>query len=246
LLKKSVKLCVFGDSYSTPDICVRPQDSFWGLAAQSLGIEQIQNYSHPGFSLDHVMHILLNETFDFDSDYFLIGVPPLIRYVSYSDSYRTTWHLREFDKNFSQSTQTIDCLSNTQRFNFKEQFGHDLEKIDRFNSEWNDVQCLEKIFLLHQFLKGKNAKFIIANLSTPIVYQDFWPAGCKIMIRVKQLTECIVFDDTYYSVNYHDQIKPSDYDQYAWYGHHGPEGNANWFNKVIRPKMTKLNWINHA
>ena len=246
MLKESVKLHVFGGSNSTPGCCVEPVDSFWGLAAQDLGVDTVQNYSQSGFSLDHVLHILLNETFDFSTDYFIVGVPPLTRYIGYSDNYKTTWDLTEFDRNFTQSTQIINCLSNTQRFNFEEQFRNDIKGIDRFNSEWHDVQCLEKIFLLHQFLKSKNAKFIIVNLSTPIVYQDLWPAGCNIMIRVKQLLECIIFNNTYYSVNYHDQIKPADFKEYGWLGHHGPEGNANWYNKVIKTKMIELNWINNA
>ena len=243
MLKKSVKLHVFGDSYSTPNVCVSPQESFWGLTAQDLEVDKIQNYSHIGFSLDHVLHILLNETFDFSTDYFLIGIPPLIRYVAYNDSYNTTWNLTEFDRDFTKNSQTINCLSNTQRFNFERQFENNVNEVDRFNAEWNDVQCLEKIFLLHQYLKSQNVKFMIVNLSVPIVYQDLWPAGCNIMIRVKQLTECVVFDNTYYSVNYQDQIKPADFDQYGWVGHHGAEGNQNWYNKVIKSKIKELGWI---
>jgi len=66
------------------------------------------------------------------------------------------------------------------------------------------------------------------------------------MIRVKQLSECVIFDNTYYSVNYQDRIEPVDFDQYKWHGHHGSEGNANWYNKVIKPKMIELNWIDNA
>jgi len=246
LSKKLVKLNVFGDSFATPGVCVQPSESFWGLAGKTLKVDQIKNYSHPGFSLDHVLHILLNENFDFSTDYFIIGIPPCIRYIAYSDSYNTTWNLNQFDPQFNQNTQTIDCLSNTQRFKFEQQFKNDILGIDRFNAEWNDVMCLEKIFLLHQYLKSQNAKFMIVNLSSPINYQDQWPAGRAIMIRVKLLTECIIFDNTYYSLNYQDQIKPPDFNDWGWYGHHGAQGNANWYYKVIEPKMIELNWIDHA
>ena len=40
-----------------------------------------------------------------------------------------------------------------------------------------------------------------------------------------------------------DKIKPADYDAYEWYGHHGSEGNHNWYNKIIQPKMQQLKWI---
>jgi hypothetical protein len=252
---------VFGDSFSTAHVCVSPKESFWGLVAQDLEVNKIQNYSHPGFSLDHVLHILLNETFDFSTDYFVIGIPALIRYVGYSDSYNTTWNLSEFDKDFVQKSQTINCLSNTQKFKFEHQFNNNVIGVDRFNTEWNNVQCLEKIFLLHQYLKSQNAKFMIVNLSLPVWYQDLWPAGCNIMIRVKQLPECIIFDNTLYSVNHNDKIKPADFDlggwlddweqqkpggTMGWQGHHGQEGNVNWYNKVIKPKMIELNWIKNA
>ena len=211
--KKTVTLNVFGDSYASPDYCVNPSESFWGLAAQRLAVNKIQNYSHIGFSLDHVLHILLNENFDFLTDYFLIGIPPLTRYIAYSDTYSDEWSLTEFDQQFVQNTKIIDCLNNTKKFTFAQQFLNDRLGVDRFNAEWNDVQCLEKIFLLNHYMKSKNAKFMILNLSKPVVYQDLWPAGCKIMIKVKQLAECVIFEDTYYSVNYNDQIKPADFDQ---------------------------------
>jgi hypothetical protein len=237
---------VFGGSKSSPGSLIAPSESFWGLAAQHLFVDHIQNYSHPGFSLDHITHILLNEVFDFSLDYFIIGIPPLIRYIGYSDSYNITWDLTEFDRNFNQSLRRIDSLSNTKPFTFEQQFKNDPVAVDRFNAEWRDVECLEKIFLLHQYLKLQKAKFMIVNLEDPMYYQDLWPAGCNIMNRVKQLPECIVFENTFQSVNHQDQIKPADFDQYEWYGHHGSEGNANWYNKVIKPKMIELNWIDHA
>lgn len=243
MLTNSKKLNVFGDSYTTPGVCVDPLESFWGLMAQDLPISGIDNYSQTGFSLDHVIHILLNETFDFDSDYFLIGVPPLLRYVEYSDSFNTTWNRTIFDNKFKQSTEKIESLSNTNRFKWIDRCKN---QVVEYSAEWADVQALEKIYLLHQFLSSKKTKFMIVNLTRPIFFQDEWPAGKSIMLKTKQLSECILFDNTFYSTNYNDQIKPADYDQYGWVGHHGAEGNSNWYNKVIKPKMIELNWINHA
>ncbi len=242
---KLAKLNVFGDSFSTPGYCVMPQDSFWGLMYQDLQLRAVKNYSHVGFSLDHIVHILLNETFDFDRDYFVIGIPPLIRYVSYNDNYEIVWNYTCFDLAFTETLQEIESLQKTDRFSFDKQFTNRNE-IDRFNAEWNDVQSLEKIFLIHQYLQSKQAKFMIVNLTTPLVYQDLWPAGKGIMVKTKQLKECILFDNTYQSTNYNDQIKPVDFNQYGWQGHHGAEGNRNWYDKVIKPKIIELNWIEHA
>lgn len=234
---------MFGDSFATPGVCVDPQLSFWGLMAQELSVHCVDNYSQSGFSLDHVIHILLNETFDFESDYFLIGIPPLLRYVEYSDNFNTTWNRSTFDNEFNQSQQVIDSLTNTNRAKFEDRYK---SQIVEHSTEWADVQALEKIYLLHQFLKAKHTKFMLVNLTRPIVFQNEWPAGKSIMLKTKQLSECILFDNTFYSTNFDDQIKPVDYDQYGWVGHHGAEGNSNWYNKVIKPKMIELNWISYA
>ena len=244
-MSRNLKLNVFGDSYSTPEFCVAAKESFWGLTAHALGVDCVDNFSHPGFSLDHIMHIILNEEFDFCRDYFVIGIPPLIRYVAYSDTYKSTWTKCSYTNSLDVVQNTVvESLSNTQKFTFEHQFKNNKQDATRFNSEWNDVYNLEKIFLLHQYLMLKNAKFIIVNLSNPIHYQDMWPAGKSIMNKIYCLDECVVFDNTYYSVNYIDGIKPADFDKYSWQGHHGAEGNKNWYNKVIELKIKKLGWIN--
>ena len=243
MLTNLKKLNVFGDSYTTPSVCVDPSKSFWGLMAQDLSVSCVDNYSHSGFSLDHVIHILLNETFNFESDYFLIGIPPLLRYIEYSDNFNTTWNRCTFDPKFNETKQLISSLNNTHRFKCEDRCK---DQVVEVSAEWADVQALEKIYLLHQYLRSKQTKFMIVNLTRPIIFQDSWPAGKSIMLKTKQLSECILFDNTFYSTNYDDQIKPADYDQYGWVGHHGAEGNSNWYNKVIKLKMIKLNWISHA
>ena len=64
------------------------------------------------------------------------------------------------------------------------------------------------------------------------------------MNAVHKLPECIIFENTYYSVNYQDKIKPADFDTYGWQGHHGAKGNLNWYNKTLLPKIKELGWIN--
>ena len=239
-------LNVIGDSYATPHVCVTPAESFWGLAAKDLGVEKIVNYSDEGFSLDHMIHILLNENFNFEDDYFLIGIPPLTRYVAYKDDSDNKWTATTFDTEFVPAYIPVNSLDNTLKFQFEQHFLNNKKELDRFCAEWLDVQSLEKIFLLHQYMTLNKAKFLILNLSVPIIYQDMWPAGKGIMIKVRDLDECVIFDDTYQSVNFNDNIKPADFDRYKWMGHHGPAGNLNWYNKIVKNKMIELNWINNA
>ncbi len=245
-MSRNSTLNVFGDSYSTPDFCVDPTESFWGLAAKDLSLTKIVNYSYPGFSLDHNIHILLNENFNFEDDYFLIGIPPLIRYVAYKNNSDSKWTATTFNTEFAPVHIPVNSLDNTLKFQFEQQFLNNKKELDRFCAEWLDVQSLEKIFLLHQYLTLNKAKFLILNLSVPIVCQDMWPAGKGIMTKVRNLAECVIFDNTYQSVNYNDNIKPADFDQYQWMGHHGALGNLNWYNKIVKNKMIELNWINNA
>ncbi len=60
---------------------------------------------------------------------------------------------------------------------------------------------------------------------------------------VEPIKECVLFDDTYYSVNAEDKIQSVDREPGNYMGHHGAKGNANWYNKVIRPKMEELGWL---
>ena len=243
---KKYTLNVFGDSFSTPDAHVSPAESFWGLAAKDLGVAEIVNYSHSGFSLDHVIHILLNENFNFENDYFLIGIPPLFRHVVYNDNSACNWVATTFNTKFVSGHMPIRSLENTLKFTFEQQFLNNKQEADRFNAEWLDVQSLEKIFLLHQYMTLNKTKFLILNLTIPILYQDMWPAGQGIMHKVNALKECVIFDNTFQSVNFHDQIKPADFDQYGWVGHHGAAGNLNWYNKIVKNKMIEFDWIRHA
>lgn len=233
------KLYVFGDSFATPYFCVDPENSFWGLAAKDLSVAEIYNYSFVGNCLDNIIHVILNENIDFENGHFLIGIPPLVRHSVYKDDQKSHKAVK-FDLNF-KSERFDPCSMNGVKSS--EMFNYDKEVIASFSSEWNDTLNLEKIFLLDSWLRSKNAKFLILNLSIPIGYHEFWPPGKNIMNKIKQLDTCILFENTYHSTNVQDGIKPVDYSVYSWIGHHGLEGNANWYNKIIKSKFKELKWI---
>lgn len=243
------KLYVFGDSFSTPNYCVVPADSFWGLSATELNVNEIINLSWPGNGLENIVHTLLNEKFDFETDYFLIGIPPLMRNSIYTSVPGIAIGvdnrvLHKFDKAFTLIDNPLcKSLEHVGNWEFTETFSNDREYITYFRTEWRDVLSLEKIYLLDSWLRTKNAKFMIVNLTVPIYYQESWPAGEVIMKKVNALDTCILFENTFQSLNLADNIKPADYTEYGWMGHHGSAGNNNWYTKVIKPKMQELNWI---
>ena len=85
------KVWVFGDSYTTPDYCVDPQDSFWGLTSTAVKADFIFNSSWPSNSFYSVVQMLINmqNQFDFKNDLILIGIPPLVRFTFF-DNYKDT------------------------------------------------------------------------------------------------------------------------------------------------------------
>jgi len=234
-------MVVLGDSFVTPGCYVKPQDSFWGLLANDLGVSEIDNYATPTFSLDSIIHILLNEQIDFNR-YLIVGIPPLTRESVYLEGHGFELKRHNF-KNWLQTDYNISSLENVKNMAFTDKYSNDYSKINLFSAEWLEVLSLEKIFFIHTYLKSINANFVILNLSWPFQYQDLWPAGMNIIKRMATLQECNLFENTYQSINAQDGIKPADYAEYGQHGHHGPEGNLNYYQKVVKPMVEKLGWF---
>lgn len=240
-------LIVIGDSFSTPYFCVEPRDSFWGLAANDLQVDNIINYSHSGLALDLILHILLNEQFDWENSYFILGVPPLARVGLFVDNNipkRTSAYM--FNKQFDSWKIGCNSLTNCCWLDYAEVFSKEKYFLSKYDHSWQELMSLEKILLVHSFMKMRNAKFIIANLTAPILLQEDWEVGKTVMQSCNQLPECILFKNTLFDVNQQDNIKPVDRDPDdpdCWFGHHGPEGNANWYQKVLIHKMKELAWL---
>ncbi len=239
-----MSLYVFGDSFSTPGFCVEPKDSFWGATGKDLGVDKVVNYSHLGYSFDQIIHLLCNEQFDFRDSYFLIGIPPIERLAFFEDSVNLKKQpARTFDADFEQTSITTDCVNGLNQYEYIEIFDKEKKFLSKYNYQWTEIQTCDKILLLHGYLKYQQAKFIITNLFVPFRYDDQWPLSRSVMSQLKQLKECVLFDDTYYSVNAEDKIQSVDREPGNYMGHHGAKGNANWYNKVIRPKMEELGWL---
>ena len=234
-------LQVLGDSYTSPNYLVDAKDSFWGLLANDLNTD-IVNYSSPGFSFDAILHILLNQTHDFKNDFFIIGIPPTTREAVYKEASGYNLH-KTIINDIDITTEPISCLENVDNLKIIERYESDRQRLNHFSEEWHDIQVLEKVYLIHQYFTSQNAKFVILNLSVPFVYQDMWPAGQYIIQQLNQLKECVIFENTYLSINEQDNIKPPDFDQYGWQGHPGSDGNLNYYTKVVKPLVDKLGWF---
>ena len=234
-MQKNCKtLWVFGDSYSTPEYCVPPQQSFWGLVAEHLRAERIINSSWPGNSWYSVQHTLIGQQteYNWDEDYFLIGIPPIERLTVF-DNYKDTKYNRSvFSKNWTKTTESLLCHSGLEIIR-----GHEAQKMAIYlDRSWVETQALNSIFLLTQWLDFKRAKYLILNLSKPFDANNYWGPTTFNLEYCKQHSKCVLFENTYFSSN-ENLNKPIDFAQHGWMGHHGPMGNKHFFEISIKDKL---------
>jgi len=225
---------VFGDSYSTPGVCVDPIDSFWMKTANVLNVDKVYNYSWPRNSFDSIIHNVTSESqqVDWNHDFILIGVPPLIRLTIVSKDDTKSYHRRVFDINAIEVKQElILCHHGLENISFY----NDPTAIRFEDQTWTEIQACRNIFLLNQWLDFKKANYLIINLSKDFMSDT--PATGEFLQRTCYAhPRNILLGDTYYSLNL-GLHKPLDFDQYGWNGHHGPAGNKHFFDNSILPRL---------
>lgn len=240
MLKKYRNLWIFGDSYSTPGVCVHPTDSFWMHTARKLEVDKIYNYSWPGNSFDSVIHNVISdsEQFDWEHDFLLICVPPLARLTIVSNDDTKSYHRCVFDIDANEVVRDlIVCHHGLEN----KSFYNDPTAIKFEDPTWTEIQACRNIFLLNQWLDSKSANYFIANMSKDFM-SDAPATGKFLQKACHPHPRNILIGDTYYNTNFGIH-KPADFDQYGWSGHHGPEGNKHFFNSSIIPRLKNNNFI---
>ena len=231
------KLYVFGDSYITPYKNVDPQDSFWGLAGKHLGVEQIINVSRIGNSFDSVCQLLIGMqkqyNYNWREDFFIIGLPPLERITVFDKHKDTEYKSILFNTDWLGTDTTIEAHRGLVS---KQHFGQDQFLITHADRSWTETQILKELYLLTKWLDGVGANYLICNVSKPLLEDNWWGPSEFVLKHAIDHDRCLLFDNTYYSVNY-DIHKPADYDLYGWDGHHGAEGNKLYYETSIKDKL---------
>lgn len=239
MLKEYRKLWIFGASTSVPNTCVSPQESFWGLVAKELDIATINNCSWHGNSFDSVCHMLIGmqDEYDWEKDVFLITIPPLWRLTIFDNFKDTRYYGYSFNtKSWDADKFEITCHTGLENF----LVGGDKMLTIFEDRSWTETQTLRTIFLLTSWLDSKRANYLICNMTDPMDPDNIWGPSNFILPYCKNHTNCILFEDTYYSVNLNIN-KPVDFDQGGWYGHHGHVGNKYFFEQSLLPRLKKLN-----
>ena len=235
------KVWVFGDSYTTPDYCVDPQDSFWGLTSTAVEADFIFNSSWPGNSFYSVVQVLINmqNQFDFKNDLILIGIPPLVRFTFFDNHKDTHYNTKVINtQTWMQEDQGI--TSHTGLVNIKLDQLKDLTLLE--DRAWTETMALNTVFLITTWLDAQKANSMIINLSKPFDHNNVWGPSSFVLPYAKDHSRCILFDDTYYSINL-EINPPADFDKHGWTGHHGPAGNQYFFKKSLWPKMQQCNLV---
>ena len=231
------KLYVFGGSNSTPHVFVQPQDSFWGLAGKQLGVEQIVNVSRPGNSFDSVCQLLIGMQnqykYNWKEDFFIIGLPPLERITIFDDHKNTEYKNKIINRDWHEIDTTIEAHRGLVSENF---YGQDKFLITHADRSWTETQILREIYLLTKWLDGVGANYLICNVSKTLNENNLWGPSEFVLKHAIDHDRCLLFDNTYYSVNYNIH-KPADYDLYGWNGHHGAEGNKLYYETSIKDKL---------
>jgi hypothetical protein len=235
LTKKYDKLWVFGDSYSTPNLCVDPKDSFWGLTASHCNIPTIINCSRAGNSWTSVQHLLvsLGKQIDWQNDLIFVGIPLLER-ITVFDNYRDTkyvghkicaddWSIEQFDIDEHRGLVSL------------QNYASDRQLVLHHNRPWLETDVLRQIFLLSQWLERESANYLIINLSRDLDQTMTTACSDFVLSRCKNLKNAILFKDTYYSINL-GVNEPADC-QGEPQGHHGPAGNRHFFINSVLPKL---------
>jgi len=238
LLKDYSRLWVFGDSYTTPDYCVTPSESFWGLTAKAIGAKSVVNCSWPGNSFDSIMHMVVSMQNDYDwgNDFLIIGIPPLERLTVFDNFKDTRYNKHIFNPvNWLSERDEVSC--HTGLISARLDIVKELVIFE--DRAWTETQVLRNLFLLTMWLDAKNVNYLVVNLSKPLDITNMWGPSNFLLPYCVNHNKLIVFNDTYYSVNV-DINQPADFKDHGWMGHHGPVGNSYFFEKSIKPKLEEL------
>lgn len=231
---------MFGDSYSTPGVCVHPSDSFWMLATRKLEVDLVINYSWPGNSLDSVIHTLISDSADYDweRDFFLIGIPPLIRLTVASTDTKKSYHRRIFNLDSVETEQQlILCHHGLEN----KQFYQDPIAVRFEDPTWTEIQACRTIYLINSWLDSHRANYLLCNLSKDFQFDE--PATGKFLLeKCCNHVRNILRGKTYWGMNY-GVNKPGDYDQYGWAGHHGADGNMHFFENSVVIKLQECELV---
>lgn len=235
------KLHIFGDSYSTPNYLVQPNESWWGLLSHDLDVTDIVNWSWWGSNLDNIAHTMFcYQDQILSNDYVVIAVPPLIRVTVFepdtADELPVKPSVITYNSTLSQTKSEL-ILSHSGLIG-KSVTDMGKSYVQGWNPGYAEAIAIRTIGLL---LGNFNVKIIVVNASMPFQEPTMWPTLGMAQAQLQNDSR-VELQNTYYSVNLNKYI-PVDYDKWGWNGHHGPDGNLEFYTQVVKPLAQGQKWL---
>jgi hypothetical protein len=214
-------LYVDGDSYTTPDFCVREDLSYWSLFGQHVKADSIVNYAYSGKSVGGMVRSAVRFAVEHkDQDvFFLLGFS----------------HLERFDVGFrfGSMKNPNPAESGVSSCRFSDSRQHTIG----YNSELQSANFYSNLILLGSLLDSLNFKYMFHFMPIPLKRTQS-PILTSLRNAVEKNPRIVnLFEDTYYMHGIKNNIKPVDFDQIigdGWQGHHGWQVNELYAEYLIR------------
>ena len=220
-------LYVDGDSYTTPWYYVEAQDSYWSLFGDHVNASSVVNYAYIGKSNEGIMRNATRFAIENKNTevFFLLGFTHLERRDFFASEFRT-----------GNAPDKKNPNPKERGVRSKKHSGIDSpkENIITYSREFEEAQFLSNLLNLYGFFKYANCKFMFHFCSKPLEHNPL-PLVNDFYLEVSNHKEIVnLFDNTYGTYNQKLNIRPADYSQYGWDGHHGPEGNKAYSEFLIK------------
>lgn len=225
-------LYVIGDSYTTPNVCVNVEDSYWNKFAKHINADVTVNHSHPGKNNSNMLRNAIRFVLENKGKniFVLIGLTTLYRVDYYNDSIVNHYN----DKNGNTSELYIHNYDKKQSSEFDKWF------VSTWCYDFLLVNLLKDILTSAAFFQLNKVNYLIHNCSI-IIHQELHNPLVKSFTQEvnKDLRVLNLYKDSFHNLNLEQGIKPADYDRYGWNGHHGPEGNEIYF-QYLKQKFEEI------
>jgi hypothetical protein len=211
-------LYVDGDSYTTPGFCVDQHQSYWSLFGQHAKADSIVNYAYMGKSPEGMIRSCVRfavENSDQDI-FFLLGFGPIERFdVGYQTGPRDNPNPAEHG-----------ISSNP--------FSAEKERVIGHVSSLTEANFYSNLVLLGNFLDSRGFKYMFHFMPVPLKRLEA-PLLTSLRNEVDQNPRIVnLFEDTYFIHGMKNKIKPVDFDEYGWMGHHGWQVNGLYADYLIQ------------
>ena len=215
-----MKTFVYGDSFSNAELSKCPPDKMW--YAPFVEGELIDR-TRPGASTEEMFLLAINDAVTNKNCRFLLGTGMMYsRLAMYTDDL--------YEKEQVRQGKLADCLPFFQtKFLSKTSFVFGKDYVSLFHHTLVWSKYLSNIITLNTLMQSQQHKWVAVHLGTPRDDYQSWkhPLVLPLLQRTAAIANYVDQRNSCFDVCKDAGIKPWDYDQYSWNGHHTTEGQQH-------------------